>query len=381
MSQSAISIDPSLLKGRSPTNTDYTDSSTNTTNNMASPMKKPTTIGAELRLGICVAGIYFFYMFYGVLQEKIYKPNENGDVFDNTLFLLGVQCFVNMLVAVVGLAMNGWSSTTKPLKDEATQSPFSRWTSHSGTVWVAIISFTYLGAMFASNSALRYVNYPTQVLGKSCKMIPVMLANVLVGGKRYSFKEYMFVLLITIGILTFNLGKPSKEDDSASSTFGLVLLFVSLAGDGLTSSNQRLFSNEYKPSTHGLMYQMNMWSCVYLTVLLGVTGEGVRGLVYCTNNPIMLQSLLMFAVCSAMGQNFIFYTITGPGPLACTTITTTRKFFTILISILLYPENSLTSMQMGGVLFVFMGLGGELGDKFLKQRARAVSQGADGKVM
>jgi hypothetical protein len=63
MSGSAISIDPALLRGRSPTNTDVVS--------MTAPMKKPTTISPELRLGICVAGIYFFYMFYGILQEKM----------------------------------------------------------------------------------------------------------------------------------------------------------------------------------------------------------------------------------------------------------------------------------------------------------------------
>ena len=37
-------------------------------------------------------------------------------------------------------------------------------------------------AMASSNEALRYVSYPTQVLGKSCKMVPVMAGGVLLGG-------------------------------------------------------------------------------------------------------------------------------------------------------------------------------------------------------
>lgn len=45
------------------------------------------------------------------------------------------------------------------------------------------------------------------------------------------------------------------------------------------------------------------------------------------------------------GQNFIFWTITGPGPLVCTMLTTLRKFFTILLSVLLFPENHLTHAQ------------------------------------
>ena len=41
--------------------------------------------------------------------------------------------------------------------------------------YYAIAAFTYLTAMVSSNKALLWVNYPTQVIGKSCKPIPVMI--------------------------------------------------------------------------------------------------------------------------------------------------------------------------------------------------------------
>ena len=52
-------------------------------------------------------------------------------------------------------------------------------------------------AMAGSNEALRYVSYPTQVLGKSCKMVPVMAGGIVLGGKTYSAFEYLQVALIT----------------------------------------------------------------------------------------------------------------------------------------------------------------------------------------
>ena len=67
---------------------------------------------------------------------------------------------------------------------------------------------------------------------------------------------------------------------------------------------------------------------------------------------------------SAFGQVFIFYTITGPGPLVCTTITTTRKFFTILLSVMLNPNNHLNNNQWIAVGLVFLGLGGEIAGKY-----------------
>ena len=36
-------------------------------------------------------------------------------------------------------------------------------------------------AMIFSNNALKHVSYPTQVLAKSCKMLPVLIAGTLFG--------------------------------------------------------------------------------------------------------------------------------------------------------------------------------------------------------
>ena len=136
----------------------------------------------------------------------------------------------------------------------------------SGNIWMAVISFTYLSAMGASNQSLNYVNYPTQALGKSCKMIPIMLLNVLIGGKKYSLREYLCVLSITLGIVFFRLAKSKGGSGQENSSFGLILLFASLSLDGLTASNQRLFRTEFKPSTYGMMLQTNLWALLYLLI-------------------------------------------------------------------------------------------------------------------
>ena len=55
-------------------------------------------------------------------------------------------------------------------------------------------------------------------------------------------------------------------------------------------------------------------------------------------------------------QNFIFMTVTRFGPLACSVITTTRKFFTILTSVLIF-SHPMSALQWLGTLLVFSGLG------------------------
>ena len=57
----------------------------------------------------------------------------------------------------------------------------------------------------------------------------------------------------------------------------------------------------------------------------------------------------------ALGQLFILLMVSGYGPLACSVVTTTRKFFTVLCSVILFG-NVLTGRQWFGAILVFAGL-------------------------
>ncbi len=52
--------------------------------------------------------------------------------------------------------------------------------------------------------------------------------------------------------------------------------------------------------------------------------------------PLWQSYILGFSLASAVGQNFVYLTITWFNPLVMTTIATTRKFFTIVFSMILY---------------------------------------------
>lgn len=56
-----------------------------------------------------------------------------------------------------------------------------------------------------------------------------------------------------------------------------------------------------------------------------------------------------------MGQLFIFLMVASFGPLACSVVTTTRKFFTVLCSVLLFG-NVLVARQWLGAVLVFAAL-------------------------
>ena len=60
-------------------------------------------------------------------------------------------------------------------------------------------ALTYMAAMLASNEALQHVSYPTQVIGKSIKPVPVMIFGVLIAAKRYHVLKYLAILMVVIG--------------------------------------------------------------------------------------------------------------------------------------------------------------------------------------
>merc|ERR1712226_401303 len=88
-------------------------------------------------------------------------------------------------------------------------------------------------------------------------------------------------------------------------------------------------------------------------------GEVQTGMSFCVDNPEILSKILKFALCSAVGQSFIFYTIANFDPLVLSTVTTTRKIFSVLLSIFL-KGHSLNLMGWSGVSLACSGIISEL---------------------
>lgn len=222
--------------------------------------------------------------------------------------------------------------------------------------------------------ALRWVPYPTQVVAKAAKPIPVMILGVLLGKKSYSMRKYLFVLLIVIGVILFMYKEGKVNQSSAESTgLGELLLFLSLSMDGLTGAIQERMRAAARPSAQHMMLAMNFWSTMITGVALVLTGEGKSFLEFTFRHPELLTHLAALALTGAIGQLFIFMMVSGFGPLPCSIVTTTRKFFTVLFSVLFFG-NVITGRQWLGTVLVFSGL---FADMFLGKKPPATDPKKD----
>jgi len=60
-------------------------------------------------------------------------------------------------------------------------------------------------SMLGSNTALQHMSYPLQALFKSCKILSVLVVGLLYGKTNYPLKEYLCGIIVTAGIVGFNL--------------------------------------------------------------------------------------------------------------------------------------------------------------------------------
>lgn len=299
----------------------------------------------RLRFIVCFCGVFVCYFYYGILQETItrgdYSQAGKKEKFRYATTLVFIQCIVS--AAFARLLIQFFEGSKQD---------------HTGSWLYGICSLSYLGAMVSSNSALQYVNYPTQVLGKSCKPIPVMILGVTILRKKYPMAKYLCVFLIVTGVALF-LYKPNKgssASDEHTFGFGEMLLLLSLTLDGLTGVAQDHMRARYQTGANHMMLNINMWSTLVLGITVLWTGEVWEFLSFADRYPGIIYNILLFSITSTLGQTFIFMTVVYFGPLTCSIITTTRKFFTILGSVLLFG-NIISTMQWFGTILVFLGLG------------------------
>jgi solute carrier family 35 (UDP-galactose transporter), member B1 len=293
----------------------------------------------------CVALIYSAYITQGRVAEQLsrHRYGAQGHKFQYMEALIGFQCIVCCLWAgVLWLIFDSRSSRVFP-------SPIK----------YSIIGITNVVGPICGIYALKNISYPAQVLAKSCKSVPIMLTGTVLYRKKYSLSEYMSVLAIGVGVALFAVssGKAKGALHDSNPLLGYSLVLLNLLLDSLTNTAQDELHRTYPDVTSlHMMCWTNFWGGLYYAIaFFGLTGTGVKVISFCLEHKEAAVHLLSFCVCGALGQLGIFYTVASYGTLVCSIVCTTRKFFSILLSVILAAA-VLTMTQSCAVVLVFGGL-------------------------
>ena len=309
-----------------------------------------------LQLTFCASGICCSFWLYGFLQENLFSKSELG-----ATFLLVTQTLLNTLVACLWLHIQSSASSSSPPKAKETlDHPL-----------LFLVSSTYVFTMTCANECLRFVSYPTAVLAKSCKLIPTMVMGRIIEKRNYSMQQWMSALCISLGIAMFNLSRVKQQtttetdgDDALKVDQywkGMGLLFISLCMDGCLGSLQGILkkgntaAKRRRPTAVETMLFVNLYSLAFLVPMAVTSGQLSHGIQILKHDRSLLWPIVIMNGVVSIGQIFIFLTITWYSSLVCTTITTTRKFFTILFSVLHFGHK-FSAGQWTSVGMVFSGL-------------------------
>lgn len=134
---------------------------------------------------------------------------------------------------------------------------------------------------------------------------------------------------------------------------------ISIIADALFSDNQAYAKVYFKPSSNHLFTSTSFFAFIYVFIFSLLKGELVSQFTFCINHPSVITDVLVMSVLQVVGQISIYYVILNFKQHIFPLISTTRKVFTVLLSILFYGH-VLNGGQWLAILFVFGGLAYEL---------------------
>lgn len=407
----------------------------------------------------CFLGLLISYSIWGILQEKIMTTKyevtskveppsssvlNNGqqqqnsskttsDIdeklfinFHDSQFLVFINRIIAFILSILGLVQDRPKQQSR-LMSTKTHTSYIQQEQHTKPQ-APLYSYVYCSlsnilSSWCQYEALKYVNFPTQVLSKSCKIVPVMLMSKLLLRKKYQMSAYFRALLLSIGMFVFLLDQMNAKNGShmikqlvnqsqvthsletvkylsdleskgpnvqiessnivnnngnfqqkllninntiskhvttnTSLISGLMILILYLTFDSFTSNWQQSLFTRYSISNWQMMAGTNFYSIILTLTSLQSTGSLKPAFKMLLSSRSLFIDCILMSLMSSVGQLFVYFTIKRFGSVKFTVIMTFRQFLAILLSCLIYGHR-LSPISTIVLILVFFIIGLEM---------------------
>jgi len=228
--------------------------------------------------------------------------------------------------------------------------------------WVDLffVSVLQTSSVLAANVANSYMSYPTKVIFKSMRMIPLMIVGVLLFEKTYRPPELFSAAVLCFGLYTMSTadalvaaeqrGAAAAGDAGAGDTpFGLYLMVFSALCDSFFPEVQNHAIKKVGLSKSDVLLYSTAGGSVYVAMLISFSSLafGTPGLptilgVVTALPASELGYLLAFGSANFMGSSFVLTIIGAFGVFALQVSLATRQFLTVLVSYMFVGEREFT---------------------------------------
>lgn len=306
------------------------------------------------------SGVFVFYIIFGYTQEWLFSSEEFKKYG-------GYATLVQFLQYAI-FAQLEHMVTSRSITIPTCKPPYRIF---------ALIGFLTLTTIGCSNTSLGYLNYPTQAIFKSCKLIPVMIGAVLIQAKSYNGVEITSVFLMTIGLVCFILTdvKLSPNFDQT----GVFLIITALIADACIGNVQEKTMRDYPDlkNTEILFYS---YSIGFLYLLFGLTmaDKLLEPFDFCQKNPSVYGLITLCSLSSYIGLQFVLGLLRKFGSLVTVIVTSLRKSVTITLSFLLFSKPFSVQYVWSGLIVLLGIFGNVYGKKYYTPKKKVVSEAESG---
>jgi len=311
-----------------------------------------TRLSSTTQFAVCVLGVFFCYFFYAIVQEYMFKIEG----FEYGLSLTFFQFVVYTILTYLQLPAAGAGDTNRFIPQA------------KGPMWYyALIGFLSICTIALSNISCSYLNYPTQVVFKSCKLLPVMLVGVVYLKKQYGALDYFAVVLLSFGIVVCSLASKSTGDVSMKfDQTGVVLISLALFADAFIGNVQEKVLKRFNCTPIEMMFFSKAFGSIYLLVAVLVRGELLPAISFFIENNL-IGAVILFSSIGCVGEVFVMTLVKLFGALVTVITTSCRKVVTIVFSFILFPK-PVSFLFIFGVFLVSIGVGLNVFAKQMKKK-------------
>ncbi|CAF1303806.1 unnamed protein product [Rotaria sordida] len=278
---------------------------------------------------LCIL-VFIYYITYGYLQELMFTL----DGFDNTAWFL--TCYQFLVYAVLSFIHLGISGLEQ------------RRISYASYILLASLTVTTMGL---SNYAVAYLNYPTQVMFKCCKLIPVLIGGILIQKKTFNRYDVAAAFCMSIGLIFFTLADSKVQPNF--NLYGVIIICSALVADAAIGNYQEKIMKEYHVPNVEIVFYSFLFGFGFVLIGLLITNNFFSSLHFWNMHPLPTYGYgLIFSIFGYLGIDIVLTLIKEYGALICVTVTTCRKAITIILSFTLFSKPFVFDYIWSGLIVI-----------------------------
>ncbi|XP_034249339.1 adenosine 3'-phospho 5'-phosphosulfate transporter 2 [Thrips palmi] len=279
---------------------------------------------------LCCLAVFIFYLLYGYLQELLFTLESLKSC---GWYLTLIQFGYYSVFGIVEMKLRDIRGRKIPLKT------------------YCLLAFLTLGTMGFSNSSLQYLNYPTQVIFKCCKLIPVMVGGILIQRKAYSTLDFLAAFCMCLGLTLFTLA--DSQISPVFSSIGVFMISCALLCDAVIGNVQEKSMKSFKASNAEVVLYSYFIGFVYLFLILLLSGNLTSSVGTCSKYPTFTYGFsLLFSLTGYLGIQVVLILVRTGGAVTAATVTTCRKAVSIVISFIFFSKPFTFTYLWSGLLVV-----------------------------